>query len=486
MAIDFTQYASPSAPPSGAPPAAPAGIDWTKYSGGSAPAPASSSPPSAQGEQPSFMERVCDRLHQNFDLPAQIHGVNDLVSRGVDALSHPNPDQSISGILGRAWDNTKDAAHQMYDTYKDPANLAADAGTAWLTHSMGEPGAPKPTAAPATETAVPAARAAGSAAKPGVLSDAMRVVSPKLANMADAVTSGKWGDLVPERVQAAGRLAKHFLGDDAAIDTKPPTPAAPTGPPKLWGKRIPSETPPASPAPAQASAPAPAPRYAFRARDVGEQGVPSQSPSQATMSEGEARGYMQSRSEIQGKPQQLVRVNLSQLDPSDYQETPGPRGNSWIKFNRDLPESSVEPMPDQKGTGQDLTGALQDSLDALKGPKPGQPMVDRGQLAANMGKPTPATNIPAGHTPVNSSAVRSYRYDAGAREFHAAPKSGSTVYVYGDVSPEEADAFQKADSKGKAWQQIRQNPLVAKIVDGKRIATKPESGALANAMTSGR
>ena len=37
----------------------------------------------------------------------------------------------------------------------------------------------------------------------------------------------------------------------------------------------------------------------------------------------------------------------------------------------------------------------------------------------------------------------------------------------------EAQAFAEADSKGKAWQDIRQNPLIAKVVNGKRIAVKP-------------
>jgi len=41
------------------------------------------------------------------------------------------------------------------------------------------------------------------------------------------------------------------------------------------------------------------------------------------------------------------------------------------------------------------------------------------------------------------------------------------------VSPEEAQSFTEAESKGKAWQAIRSNPLVAKIVNGKRLAVQP-------------
>lgn len=81
--------------------------------------------------------------------------------------------------------------------------------------------------------------------------------------------------------------------------------------------------------------------------------------------------------------------------------------------------------------------------------------------------------LPDGHTAVDSTAVKSFMYDLDAREFQTLPVSGKTIYVHGDVSPEEAQAFADADSKGKAWMQIRNNPLVAKIVNGVRIPVKP-------------
>lgn len=96
----------------------------------------------------------------------------------------------------------------------------------------------------------------------------------------------------------------------------------------------------------------------------------------------------------------------------------------------------------------------------------------RNQGAARMPAESEVA-LPEGHTAVESSALRSYRYDPAAKEFHARATSGNTVYIYGDVSPEAAAGFESASSKGKAWQAIRQNPLVAKIVDGKRMAVKP-------------
>src|SRR6267378_29848 len=87
-------------------------------------------------------------------------------------------------------------------------------------------------------------------------------------------------------------------------------------------------------------------RYALRSRDVGEEGIPSDSPSQATMSPIEARGYVESRGRITGNPQELVRVDLNKLSPGDYQRMSGPNGHEWIKFNSPIPENVVERVKD--------------------------------------------------------------------------------------------------------------------------------------------
>lgn len=103
--------------------------------------------------------------------------------------------------------------------------------------------------------------------------------------------------------------------------------------------------------------------------------------------------------------------------------------------------------------------------------QPGKPIYQR-----SAGPPSGAisgADMPEGHTAHQSSAIPSSMYDSGAKEFHARMVSGNTSYVYGDVSPEEAQAFTDAESKGKAFQQIKNgHPLVAKIVNGKRLPVK--------------
>jgi hypothetical protein len=83
--------------------------------------------------------------------------------------------------------------------------------------------------------------------------------------------------------------------------------------------------------------------------------------------------------------------------------------------------------------------------------------------------------VPEGHTPVESSAVKSFKYDPDAHELEVHTKSGVT-YVTGEVTPAQAEAFSSAKSKGQAWKAIRDNnPPVAKIVNGTRIPVKPSS-----------
>lgn len=122
-----------------------------------------------------------------------------------------------------------------------------------------------------------------------------------------------------------------------------------------------------------------------------------------------------------------------------------------------------------------LNEPLNESVGASPPPAANKPIYQRGGLAEQM-KSTPATDIPEGHTPVESSALKSYKYDAAAREFHVRYGSGDKIYVFGDVSPEEARAFEGADSKGKAMQAIARNPEVARIINGKRM-TVPRSGS---------
>lgn len=147
---------------------------------------------------------------------------------------------------------------------------------------------------------------------------------------------------------------------------------------------------------------------------------------------------------------------------------------------------SVEqsPPPFQRGNLQEL---LNKSVGAGPPPNPKAPIYQRGQISQQM-KAAPsedltpvlkesvdkATAVPEGHISVESSALKSYKYDPAAQEFHAQYNSNpGKIHIFGDVSPEAAQAFEQADSKGTAMQAIRRNPEVARIINGKRVSVKP-------------
>lgn len=84
---------------------------------------------------------------------------------------------------------------------------------------------------------------------------------------------------------------------------------------------------------------APPKRYAYRVRDVGEEGVPSAGHAQASMSEADVRRMAPSRTDA---PQEVVKVNLDRLSPDDFTTYPRRGEDPWVKFNRGMAETDVE------------------------------------------------------------------------------------------------------------------------------------------------
>lgn len=110
-----------------------------------------------------------------------------------------------------------------------------------------------------------------------------------------------------------------------------------------------------------------------------------------------------------------------------------------------------------------LDQALRDSLGALPPPRAGAPIANRPVVAAPA-----APKLPEGFTPVESSSVlKGYKYDPEAQELEAITNSGQR-YRTGEVTQEQFDKFEAADSKGKAWNALRGNSTpLGKYVGGK-------------------
>lgn len=139
------------------------------------------------------------------------------------------------------------------------------------------------------------------------------------------------------------------------------------------------------------------------------------------------------------------------------------------------PQPEPEPLPPRSGPLL-LKGEVQAPSPTPASKLPWVPQIEKA-LGNEPFQIKPGVPIKNQGVPRASTAVDSFSYDPDAQEFHVQPKGGSTGYIYGGVSQEDANAFANAESKGKAWQQMRNNPLVGKVVNGKRVAVKPAVSA---------
>ena len=57
----------------------------------------------------------------------------------------------------------------------------------------------------------------------------------------------------------------------------------------------------------------------------------------------EAQSHLPGREDVQGKPQEIVRIDTSKLDPAHYTFTPGPGAHDWVKFKFAAPEQVISP-----------------------------------------------------------------------------------------------------------------------------------------------
>ena len=173
--------------------------------------------------------------------------------------------------------------------------------------------------------------------------DVAGVLGHTVVPLATAVLAAH-GAMAPD-AGAAVRAGEAVEGADAAADARQ-APIIDAATEQLERRSQIAKAHEAPPPTVEAPQPeAAAPKYAYRVRDVGEDGIPSQSHSQATMSEDEARSYAESRGNLTGNPQELVRVDLNKT--GGYNQMPGPNGADWIKFNQTVPENLVEDVPEK-------------------------------------------------------------------------------------------------------------------------------------------
>ncbi len=99
--------------------------------------------------------------------------------------------------------------------------------------------------------------------------------------------------------------------------------------------------------------------------------------------------------------------------------------------------------------------AIEESF-GVKPTEPNEPIYQpKSEATAMSPPPKPAgTALPEGHTPVESTAIKSYRYDRASRTMEIQTKDGG-IHRYGEVEPEEYNKFLDTKSKGQAFQKIK-------------------------------
>jgi hypothetical protein len=124
------------------------------------------------------------------------------------------------------------------------------------------------------------------------------------------------------------------------------------------------------------------PQYAYRVRDVGEEGVPAGQnvPAHATTTLEDAQRIAPGRAEVTGKPQEIVKVPLT--NPDNYTRIPREGQPDWIKFKKPVPESVVEPAVPQKAP------KIEDVVKQAAGTPTLKPDVPIGQQPVSRSTPT--------------------------------------------------------------------------------------------------
>jgi hypothetical protein len=306
--------------------------------------------------------------------------------------------------------------------------------------------------------------AEGAKAAFDAVKDAVGDVTPKhVAQAVGGVTGGVAGHGTLSApgayygAKTAGKIAEGVLGDRANQPIIPPkapvNPGAPlpeANPEAVQGNAL--LKPGASPSPEPASAlgnPPSAPQSPAQRLPSAFQPLPAKPPAVP----GTAEAPFKPLTEL---PIPAVNQAISELGASAPLSALTERANNIAKLGELL---------NQGLGGKEL--------------EPNVPLKNQG------GGIVPKANgaIPEGHTAVDSSAVKSYKYDPAAKELDITTPGGGR-YVYGEISPDQAEAFGKgeyqgkgpkdAPSVGKAWADIRNNGvLVKKAVNGKLQPVKP-------------
>jgi hypothetical protein len=206
------------------------------------------------------------------------------------------------------------------------------------------------------------------------------------------------------------------------------------------------------------------PQYAYRARNVGDKGIPAAGHAQASLSEADVRRMAPSRTD---EPQEIVRVRLD--DPNSHEIMPHPSGEKWVKFKGEIPEDRVEVIGEL--TDKDRAAASKAELlpepqaktirDTVELTLQGDPVIQES-IAAKTG--LSPEQIQKGAQDVKRDATHEFNPEAVAFKRAALDAAPEQVGIPSD--PTEAPRVQEPPPSMERVQPVP--------VDERRLSVKPE------------
>jgi len=378
-----------------------------------------------------FVARTGNRIAQNlWHGPAQtLEAIPGVVSHAIETRGAAQPEGiPLAGLPAAAWHGVKNLVGQ----YKDPANLAGDVAS--LAISEPDIGMPKNADYPAAS----APRAASSIPKAGTINDLATVIHPDLARRLVSLREGNLAEAAFPHAAKRVAAGKRLLGMEP-----PPAAAEPAAPPVAPRAAAPPDVPAEI-------------RQGWALRQGGRPAPPEPSAGlrELPAAPTELPAAFQPRPAPYQAPVGTVEnpAPVTEVEPPEPEAAPAPENTTAAA--RTSPSSAAAAPATAAPPVETSPGKLGELLtEGLGGKKlvPGVPL--RNQPAAMGAK------LPEGFTPVESSALKGYKYDPATQEFDAITNSGQRLR-HSEVTPEQFKTFEQADSKGKAWNELRKGPGV--------------------------
>lgn len=188
-----------------------------------------------------------------------------------------------------------------------------------------------------------------------------------------------------------------------------------------------------------------APQFAYRSRDAGETGImPLSGKAQASLDPARVTEYQEGRAAAQNHPQEVVKVDLSKMHPSEYSIA----DNGYVKFKVPVPESFIEKMPSEAAKGAEPPVPMSQASTKTQSGNSQASNLLRNIRQMKTGSTRPPVNMRSAATadaPDLSDVLQASLDQQLPKEIK------SILNTPGDVSDADMATLQKYDFRNRKW-----------------------------------